>query len=61
MRTLTINLGLTIVLLVCSTALSAPTLDQFQENESGETGYNENYYLGQTFTAGLTGNWTTLK
>ncbi len=55
MRRITIPLSLTIVLLFCSASLSAPTLDQFQDNGPSGWVYNWAQHLGQTFTAGVSG------
>jgi len=61
MRKTTITLSLTIILLLCSATLSGPTLDQSQENADAGSYYDEFQWLGQTFTAGLSGKLDRLE
>lgn len=55
MRKTTITLIMIITLLLCSVTLSAPTLDQYQEDWSAGSHYDEFDWRGQTFTAGVSG------
>lgn len=54
-RTYTGVISLSVVLLFCSSVLAVPTLDQYQNDQSGGTAPLSKYKLAQTFTAGLTG------
>jgi len=47
--------SLSVVLLFCSGVYAVPTLDQYQDNQSGGTAPLSRYKLAQTFTSGLTG------
>jgi hypothetical protein len=55
MKAVLLCLAVAIPLLTCSTAFTAPILDQYQDNEDGGSAFYEGMILAQTFTAGLSG------
>lgn len=55
MKTVLFYFALAVSLLLCSTAFSIPTLDQYQENDDGGAAFYEGMSIAQTFTAGLSG------
>ena len=58
-RTCTLIISTSAILMLCSNVLALPTLDQYQDSYTGGTAPTSYYKLAQTFTAGLPARWIT--